>query len=550
MGIGGLIMAPYNWDSMTYHMARIAYWVQNGSVAPYPVNNDRQIIFLPFAEYVITQLYLLAGGDRLANMVQFVSYVLSGGLVYLIARYFSVNRTLSLIGAALFWLLPMAIMQSITTQNDLVVTFMVLSSLYYGLKLCRAFSYKDIFAFSCAVSCGMLTKGTYYFFVSPFFLWFGLVYLRRYKIKAFYLGSIALAFVLIINGPMWYRNVVLYGNPVTAGDSFAKEWPSFLTLRNVQKSPSATKMLSVLSKNFYLHTVPPHTLAIFDWQETLVKWHQKIGVDLNDKDINPWGNIYSGFLIHEDISGNGLYLYILLMTVIAYIFAFRRKNIALYLTCFVSSYFLYCFFTTYQPWETRLDLPVFATSVPFVVYVWQNARRHLSFVFLKEQTDGTIKETSQVSFALIILLFLTIAAFPFYKEIVGKISYVTTSRTSQYFYRRPNLYDPYRQVGMIMYNKGLNHLGLALNADAWEYPLFRVTRKIKGREIRSIQNAPYYDKLVLEGKPFEYQAIIGDDDLFADMISDLIDEKIDLGEGFYLIILKKPQITFYHAKRE
>ena len=34
---------PYNWDSLTYHLPRIAQWAQNKSVAHYAVNDVRQV---------------------------------------------------------------------------------------------------------------------------------------------------------------------------------------------------------------------------------------------------------------------------------------------------------------------------------------------------------------------------------------------------------------------------------------------------------------------------------------------------------------------------
>ncbi|XGB42694.1 MAG: hypothetical protein LVS60_02285 [Nodosilinea sp. LVE1205-7] len=38
-----LVAPPNNWDSMTYHMARVMYWIQHQSVAHYPTHNLRQL---------------------------------------------------------------------------------------------------------------------------------------------------------------------------------------------------------------------------------------------------------------------------------------------------------------------------------------------------------------------------------------------------------------------------------------------------------------------------------------------------------------------------
>jgi len=65
-----LIAPPNNWDSMTYHMARVMYWMQHQSVAHYPTHNPRQLDSPPWSSFAIMHLQLLSGGDRFANLVQ------------------------------------------------------------------------------------------------------------------------------------------------------------------------------------------------------------------------------------------------------------------------------------------------------------------------------------------------------------------------------------------------------------------------------------------------------------------------------------------------
>lgn len=53
---------PYNWDSMTYHLPRIAYWRQNRSIAHYATNCIRQISSPVLAEFVNLHVYILCRG--------------------------------------------------------------------------------------------------------------------------------------------------------------------------------------------------------------------------------------------------------------------------------------------------------------------------------------------------------------------------------------------------------------------------------------------------------------------------------------------------------
>lgn len=65
---------PYNWDSMTYHLSRIMYWIQNRSVSYFDTNIPRQLVSPVLAEYVNLHLFSINGlSDVYANMVQNLS---------------------------------------------------------------------------------------------------------------------------------------------------------------------------------------------------------------------------------------------------------------------------------------------------------------------------------------------------------------------------------------------------------------------------------------------------------------------------------------------
>ena len=44
-----IVAPPNTWDSMTYHMGRVAHWAQNGSVNHYPTTITRQLYLGPWA---------------------------------------------------------------------------------------------------------------------------------------------------------------------------------------------------------------------------------------------------------------------------------------------------------------------------------------------------------------------------------------------------------------------------------------------------------------------------------------------------------------------
>jgi len=59
---------PQTWDSLVYHMSRVAHWAQNRSVWHYATGIDRQGSMSPGAEVITLNFYVLSAGDRLATL--------------------------------------------------------------------------------------------------------------------------------------------------------------------------------------------------------------------------------------------------------------------------------------------------------------------------------------------------------------------------------------------------------------------------------------------------------------------------------------------------
>lgn len=123
-----VLFPPSNWDSMTYHMTRVAFWVQNQSVFPYPTANPRQFQMTPGAEYLILVEQLFWMSDRFANLIQFVAFgsVVAGSFSWLEKWGVDGFRAFALV--AMFALAPMAILQAQTTQNDLAASVPVVAA--------------------------------------------------------------------------------------------------------------------------------------------------------------------------------------------------------------------------------------------------------------------------------------------------------------------------------------------------------------------------------------------------------------------------------------
>jgi 4-amino-4-deoxy-L-arabinose transferase-like glycosyltransferase len=132
-----LAVVPGNYDAMTYHLSRVGYWLQYHSFYPWPTPNPRQTTFPMNTELGLLWTILWWGSDRLTGFVQWISVPATMLGVYGIARLLRYSRWQSALTAFLWATLTQVLMQSSTTQNDLVTTVFWVASTYfffYGLK--------------------------------------------------------------------------------------------------------------------------------------------------------------------------------------------------------------------------------------------------------------------------------------------------------------------------------------------------------------------------------------------------------------------------------
>jgi hypothetical protein len=124
---------PLNWDSMTYHLARVAYYLQHGNFNYYDANYWAQVTHPKNSAVLTLFTYLVANrNENLTQLVQLIAYGVATVAVYGICRRLGRGCYASLIASFIFALLVECLMQSITTQNDMLLTALF-SIATYGL---------------------------------------------------------------------------------------------------------------------------------------------------------------------------------------------------------------------------------------------------------------------------------------------------------------------------------------------------------------------------------------------------------------------------------
>jgi hypothetical protein len=156
----GARVAPSNWDSMTYHLSRAAYWLQYQSIGQFPGASIRQAASAPNGEVLQGLTMMMSGTDRWVQSVQWLALVGVALAVFSGARLLDFDRGESVFAACLFVVLPQPLMQSTTTQNDLIEAFFVASTAFFAVRSLRDRTRGDMTIAALAFALAVGTKGT------------------------------------------------------------------------------------------------------------------------------------------------------------------------------------------------------------------------------------------------------------------------------------------------------------------------------------------------------------------------------------------------------
>lgn len=470
--VQGILYPPNNWDSMTYHMARIVSWVSHRSVAPYPSHIYFQVYQPPFAEYVLMNLGILTRSDFFSNTVQFLFFLFSLVTVASVAKILGLNGHFQVITVFLAFSVPEVVLQASSTQNDAVVCFFVLASFYFSLVAIKEPVFTNFLFLGIAAGIAILTKGTAYIYLFPILLVFGIrvlvILFQTKKYTLFWYGLMVILIGICINAGVYIRNYSFSKNILGVTK---QEWHDG---SNEKMSPVI--WLSSMIKNASLHMGIMGTDKIASATNKVVeKFHNVIKVNMNDPANNCPGYNFSaplGAANHEDAAPN--FFHFILITascILIFIYSFKQKrNVGMLLTIVILflQAAIFCFYLKWEPWNTRLQLPMFLTAVVLIGY-----GASINLVFKKIVCNAAIPLI--LLYAVVLVLHNNTRP---YLSLSSKKPYFNTNlpffdpRYKNYFANRPEFYTEYQQVSNHIEHLRYKNIGLILGVGDWEYPLF------------------------------------------------------------------------------
>lgn len=474
-----LIFPPNNYDSMTYHMARVAHWMQNKSIAHYQTHVLRQLVYQPFAEWSILHFQVLTRGDVLANSVQLFYFANCISAISLITKELGGSGKQQLLTAFFAALIPMALIESNTTQNDLVAAFFILAFGYFTMRIAKRLTVGLVMLAGISMGLAFLTKGTSYIYALPFCGWYLIFLIKDYRLPVKKVLGKALLFCLIpltallLNVGFFYRNIFLNesalgnSNKDTGNQGMVPKQLAFVAVKNIMNHlPTTGKM-----------------------KEALTQKAISAGIDIDDSKYNfvPTRYMREGIFYHEDYMQNFIYVILILLTSIFFLFKKELYNsrisyYVLFVCTIASMVFLFTLLLKWQPWSNRLQITLFLLYCSFL-----------------GTEIAKLNKWIQAAFIIPVLIFSYGALFtssnhpfPFSKRI-----YNAPLESSLI----PNVA---KELKVYLKDKPYTKLGLYIGADSWDYPYYRYLslQNDKPRTIKHVfvnnESSLYLDNFVPE----------------------------------------------------
>lgn len=491
-----ILVAPNNIDALTYHLARIPYWIQNKNVNFYSTNITWQIFLAPFASYPKLHFQILSNSDYFANLFQWIFMCSNILIVSLLTKHLGANSKIQIFSAFLASSIPIGIVEASTSQDDHILSFFLISFVYFGLKFKSWKEDKAIILIS-GISLGLsfLTKQLSYLYAFPFLFYFLWTWTDKNGLKkALYHITALLGISIIPDLGFIIRSYFLFGLPISAIPT--SSWDIY-----INNPVGIMSLISNSIKNLAINLSTPIEYLNQIIYRATIEGLFFLRIDPNNPYFNGQGYHFEipPFLASEYFAPNTIHT----LAILVIIFLCFKKNKGYILTLLLC-YLLISSILVWHIANSRYLLTLFLLSCPLI--------------------SSFFSRYKNIQKLLISLLIINSFYFLFFnsgKPIVGDKNISTYSRNDQYFTNIPIAHDKeisshYKDLAAIIDERGYKKVGLIFTEEGLplEYPLVAfIKQKNKNIEVHQIEVSNPTKKFAKKFSPEVVLFISGDKSL-------------------------------------
>lgn len=496
LGLIALTAAPSSGDAMQYHLPRVMHWLQNRSVAHYPTTILRQIYLAPWSGYVTLHFQALTGRDYLANSVQWFSLVIAVLGASRIAMQLGATALGQAATGILVATIPMALLQATHAENHLVVGVWLIcfvSFMFDALASPYPSNAARIRAGLAGAALGLaiLTKASAYFFAAPFVVWFAVAAFRKSRWTSWQLVAPLLGMTLAVNVIDYSRQIATFGSPLGPGKENAFLNTVEEQYSNQTHTPAA--IFSNIVRNVAIELSSPSQSVNSAVAGSALALHRWLGIDPNDRRTS-WTS--DPFAIHaanwneDTMAGNPVHFLLLASAMTLLLLRHpQSRSAAAYSICVLLAFLLFCGMLKWNPWLTRLHLPLLMLAMPLIAVQLERFRGGMPLLAIS------------LALGLLAIPYVVMAK---HRVLIGADAYYRKDRFIQYYcgVGEP-LADIHLQIADACAPLKPTLLGLQLGRDDAEYPLWMAltARGVHARIIHfevNNESARYYEQKAIE----------------------------------------------------
>ena len=214
-----------NWDSQTYRLSRVGYWLQERRI-DLNFANESRLFFMPInAELIMLWLTCFFPiGYPLVNLGQFVGGCLTLLSAWEMARLAGLSREARLLVVFLVIGIPVVCLEFATSQSDLFTGGLLNAGLVFSWRSLRNASRREVILAGIAIGLALGAKSTVIYWVPGLALWMVLLLLKhrpRFR-RGLAVFAISGGVAVLVGGWKYADNEVRYGNPFAPSADIAR----------------------------------------------------------------------------------------------------------------------------------------------------------------------------------------------------------------------------------------------------------------------------------------------------------------------------------------